>query len=158
VPPVAGASGSDHGAGRGLRFVVGTALVLAISTVVFLAGTASAQSGGGYDLSWHTIDGGGAMVSTVGDFELGGTVGQPDAGAMAGGDFTLTGGFWFALAPGDCNADGGVNLFDYDAFEACLSGPGGGPLSPECTCFDLDGSGTVDMLDFALLQEGFSGS
>ncbi len=112
-----------------------------------------------YDLSRHTIDGGGAMFSAGGEYELSGTIGQPDAsGPMTSGEYELTGGFWFALAPGDCNEDGGVNLFDYDSFEACLSGPDGGPLSPECACFDIDGNGTVDMLDFGGLQRGFSGS
>ncbi len=112
-----------------------------------------------YDLSRHTVDGGGVTFSSGGNFELSGTVGQPDAGRpMTGDGFELTGGFWFEIAPGDCNTDGGVNLFDYDAFEACLSGPSGGAISPACACFDLDGSGTVDMSDFALLQKGFSGS
>lgn len=112
-----------------------------------------------YDLTWHTIDGGGVMFSTGGDLELSGTIGQHDAGGqMTGGDFELTGGFWFEIAPGDCNVDGGVTLFDYDVFEACMTGPVAGPLSPECACFDLDRSGTVDMLDFGELQEGFSGS
>jgi len=52
-----------------------------------------AQSGGGYDLTWSTIDGGGG-VSSGGGYLLGGTVGQPDAGAMAGGAYALVGGFW----------------------------------------------------------------
>lgn len=49
-----------------------------------------------FDLSWHTFDGGGETYTTGGAFELGGTIGQPDASAtvMTGGDFTLTGGFW----------------------------------------------------------------
>jgi hypothetical protein len=111
-----------------------------------------------YELSWHTVDGGGIMFSTGGDFELSGTIGQPDAGVMAGGDFTLTGGFWFPIVAGDCNVDGGVNMFDYDAFEACLGGPAGGVLKPDCVCFDLDRNDTVDLLDFAAFQRGFSGS
>ena len=55
---------------------------------------AMAQSGGNYDLTWNTIDGGGAMSATGGAFELSGTIGQMDAGNMSGGTFTLTGGFW----------------------------------------------------------------
>jgi len=47
-----------------------------------------------YDLSWHTIDGGGYTWSTGGSYSLGGTVGQPDAGNLAGGTYTLGGGFW----------------------------------------------------------------
>jgi len=54
---------------------------------------AFAQAGGGFDLSWFTIDGGGG-ISTGGDFSLSGTIGQPDAGVLSGGDFTLNGGFW----------------------------------------------------------------
>ena len=53
----------------------------------------SAQSGGGYDLTWNTIDGGG-MFSTGGAYSLGGTIGQADAGTMSGGGYTLSGGFW----------------------------------------------------------------
>ena len=54
---------------------------------------ALAQSGGLYDLTWSTVDGGGG-VSTGGDYTLRGIIGQPDAGAMSGGDYTLAGGFW----------------------------------------------------------------
>ena len=53
-----------------------------------------ARAQGGYDLSWWTVDGGGYTVSTGGGYELGGTIGQPDAGAMIGGAYTLVGGFW----------------------------------------------------------------
>jgi hypothetical protein len=49
---------------------------------------------GEYDLSWWTVDGGGATFSSGGGYELGGTMGQPDAGRLSGGDFTLGGGFW----------------------------------------------------------------
>ena len=46
------------------------------------------------DLSWWTVDGGGQTFSTGGDFQLGATIAQPDAGALRGGDFILAGGFW----------------------------------------------------------------
>ena len=42
-----------------------------------------AMSGGDYEISWSTIDGGGGR-STGGDYALTGTIGQPDAGEMAG--------------------------------------------------------------------------
>ncbi len=53
-----------------------------------------AQAGGGYDLTWNSIDGGGAMFSTGGTYSLGGTIGQPDVGSLSGGLYTLSGGFW----------------------------------------------------------------
>jgi hypothetical protein len=59
-----------------------------------LAGIALAQSGNGYDLSWNTVDGGGQTFSTGGRYTLGGTIGQPDAGALTGGGYTLGSGFW----------------------------------------------------------------
>lgn len=137
---------------------------LCLGLLAFGQGYHTSRGIGGpdYDLTWHTIDGGGVMRSMGGDFELSGTIGQPDAGpgatGMTGGDFTLTGGFWFALAAGDCNTDGGVNLFDYDSFQACLAGPGGGLPTSECACFDINRDGTVDLQDFAQFQIGFSGS
>ena len=46
-----------------------------------------------YDISWYTIDGGGG-VSSGGAYIIRGTAGQPEAGAMSGGDYELLGGFW----------------------------------------------------------------
>jgi hypothetical protein len=54
-----------------------------------------AQSGGDYDLSWFTIDCGGGE-NNGGDYTLISTIGQADAGMMAGGGYILYGGF---LAP-----------------------------------------------------------
>ena len=62
-----------------------------------------------FDLSWHTVDGSGATLSTGGGFELSGTISQPDAGVLDGGEFKLTGGFWFETPPGDCDFDGITN-------------------------------------------------
>ena len=55
---------------------------------------ALAQTGGGYDLTWSTVDGGGYTFSTGSGFSLGGTAGQADAGVLTGGGYTLAGGFW----------------------------------------------------------------
>lgn len=108
-----------------------------------------------YEMIRSSFDGGGTMSSTGGDYELAGTIGQPDAGTMSGGDFSLSGGFWFPLAPTDCNEDGGVTLLDYDEFESCLDGPDGG-VSPGCECYDVNRSGAVDLADFAQAQQAFS--
>src|SRR6476646_115689 len=76
------------------RIIVISLAALAITTTFVYA-----QVGGGFDLSWNTVDGGGGTFSTGGIYSVGGTVGQPDAGQMSGGIYGLTGGFWTAAAP-----------------------------------------------------------
>ncbi len=61
--------------------------------------TSNAQTGNGYDLTWNTIDSGGQMFSTGNGYELGGTIGQADAGTLSGGSYSLQGGFWPASIP-----------------------------------------------------------
>ena len=47
-----------------------------------------------YSIDWYKIAGGGG-TSTGATYQVSGTVGQPDAGgAMTGGNYSLTGGFW----------------------------------------------------------------
>ena len=70
------------------------AVPLAVCLLLLAASTVLAQSGGGYDLSWSTVDGGGETFSSGGVYTLGGTAGQPDAGLLTGGSYTLGGGFW----------------------------------------------------------------
>jgi hypothetical protein len=50
-----------------------------------------------YSIDWFTIDGGGG-TSTGGVYAVSGTIGQPDAGRMSGGQYTLEGGFWGVVA------------------------------------------------------------
>ena len=71
-------------------FIVMLFLVVSSGSIVTWA-----QTGGGYDLTWNTMDGGGGL-SSGGDYSVYGTIGQPDAGAMNGGDYSLQGGFWHA--------------------------------------------------------------
>jgi hypothetical protein len=73
-----------------ILIAVGCALLVVVPLAV-------AQSGGGYDLSWWTVDGGGGTVDGSGPpgaYSLAGTIAQPDAGRLAGGGYTLAGGFW----------------------------------------------------------------
>ncbi len=93
-----------------------TVVLAFIGAALALAAPARAQ----LSLTWYTVDGGGG-TSSGGGFTLTGTIGQPDAGAMAGGTFTLAGGFWAVLAgpppcPADFNHDGVVNSQDFFDF------------------------------------------
>ena len=75
------------------------ALVLLVA-IVLGAGAALAQTGGGYDLTWNTIDGGGGG-STGSGYQLADTIGQPDAGAVLnGGGYSLSGGYWAGVSLG----------------------------------------------------------
>ena len=69
-------------------FLIAIALMLVAGVSI-----GQAQSGGGYDIKWNTIDGGGGTASG-GAYQLSGTLGQPDAGQISGGAYTLGGGFW----------------------------------------------------------------
>lgn len=128
-----------------------------IMQLMFFAAVATGVVTAQFDLSRHTIDGGGVIQSTGGEFELSGTMGQPDAGVLTGGGFQLTGGFWFEVAPTDCNDDGTVDLFDHGLFTQCLTGPDAGVLSG-CACFDVDRTGVIDLRDFATAQSAHTGS
>jgi hypothetical protein len=117
--------------------------------VVLAASSAHAQ----YDLSWFTVDGGGAMSSTGGTFTLAGTIGQPDASSfsppMTGGTFELVGGFWAVAAPvctcpGDLNGDSLKNGRDVQQFTACVISGGA------CGCADMDGAGGITATDVNL--------
>jgi hypothetical protein len=51
-----------------------------------------------YSIDWYKVSGGGG-TSTGGTYQVSGTVGQHDAGgAMSGGSYSLTGGFWSLIA------------------------------------------------------------
>mgnify|MGYP000879470106 CR=1 FL=1 len=129
------------------RNVILTAVVLAAG----LFGPAATLADT-YDLSWFTVDGGGDMFATNGGFELSGTIGQPDAGAviLSGGSFELTGGFWAFVTPpscaGDLNCDGQVSFGDINAFVLRLSNPSAYATTfPGCPNGngDINGSGAV---------------
>jgi len=109
-----------------------------------------------YSIPWHTTDSGGEMFSAGGAFELSGTIGQPDAsGVLLGGNFAVTGGFWFPQTTGDCNYDGSADLLDLHAYAECMTGPTGGIPAPACACFDFDHDNDIDLLSFAQFQVDF---
>jgi hypothetical protein len=71
-----------------------TLLIGALFLLALLVGSEALQAQGGYDLSWWTVDGGGTTSASDGSYTLGGTAGQPDAGELSGGSYTVGGGFW----------------------------------------------------------------
>ncbi len=122
--------------GNGMSRFAAVALILGVASVGF------AQT---YDLTWHSIDGGGGF-SAGGSFELEGTIGQPDAGILTGGNFELSGGFWAGGVPqcaclGDMNADGDRNGADITAFVGCVIQGG------SCLCADVNGMNGVTLAD-----------
>jgi hypothetical protein len=75
------------------------ARVWSVAVVLGLSfGASSAQVGGSFDLSWHTMNGGGS--SARGNFAANGTFGQAATATMSGGSFTVSGGFWSFLTSG----------------------------------------------------------
>ncbi len=116
--------------------IKGTVLLLLVCSLIVIP--VQAQTGGDYDLSWYTIDGGGG-ISKGGSYTLTGTIGQPDAAYSNGGSFELLGGFWVGGAlcivnfddfarfadqwlengpslPADLNSDEVVDFYDLELF------------------------------------------
>ena len=127
-------------------------LMYALSIGLTLA-LVSNTSFGDYTIDWWTIDGGGEMFTTGGDFELSGTIGQPDAGVlMTGGDYALAGGFWAGGAAepfcfGDLDGDGVIGLSDLAQLLSNYGTPSGAVYEDG----DLDADGDVDLADLAAL-------
>jgi hypothetical protein len=66
--------------------------VMLVLLMIAAAGVVYAQVTG-YTLPWWAANGGGGD-SAGGNYRLSGTIGQPDVGALEGGDYRLEGGFW----------------------------------------------------------------
>lgn len=129
-------------------------LSIACLAIGFLSAVAAAQP---LTVPWFTIDGGGGL-SSGGSFSVGGTIGQPDAGApMQGGRFSVRGGFWEGLpsnaecpCAADYNRDGGIDGSDVAAFFDDWEGG--------TACADVNQDGGIDGADmevfFALWEAG----
>jgi hypothetical protein len=106
-----------------------------------------------YEVDWYTYDGGGELHSQGIDFDVSGTIGQPDAGAtMQGIRFSVEGGFW-AGAPrclGDLDGDLDVDLDDLTLLLQSFQGDG--IASPGG---DIDGDGDTDLDDLTLVLQAF---
>jgi hypothetical protein len=126
-----------------------------VMLLVVLFGPGAASLPADFTLDWFTLDAGGEMWTTGGDFELSGTIGQSDAGvSMTGGGFELAGGFWPGAAeepacPGDLDGDGDVDLSDLALLLSDYGCTGG-----DCPG-DIDGDGDTDLGDLATLLANY---
>ena len=123
---------------------------IALHAAVALAAFSPTALAQPFTIGWYSIDAGGG-VSTGGDFELRGVIGQPDAGpTLAGGDFELDGGFLVIMSvscPADITGNGVVDADDFFAYLDLFAA--GDPRA------DLDGNGVIDSEDFFLYLDFF---
>ena len=119
--------------------------------LVFFVGSVFGQSGGPYELSWSTIDGGGG-VSIGGPYVLTGTIGQPDADWMEGDSYEVLGGF----LPGGplCMVDFG----DFANFAVHWLETPCSELNDWCSGADLNQVDDVDFLDLDIFVDSWLGS
>lgn len=110
----------------------------------------------GWGVAWWSVDGGGGASSSPAGWAVEGTIGQPEAGLLAGGAWALDGGFWPGplaatppACPADVDRDGEVSASDL----AILLGSWG-TFDP---AIDLDGNGAVDAGDLAILLGAWGG-
>ena len=127
----------------------GARLALLVLGAVFLL---AAPAGAQFVITRSVIAGGGGE-SSGGVFTVRGTIGQhaagPASGAMTGGSFGHTSGFWAGLPCAvDFNSDGFVNTLDFIAF---LNAFNAGQLSA-----DWDGNGFINTIDFIQFLNDFN--
>lgn len=142
------------------------------TAVTFIASAATVRAGG-FELDWHTVDGGGGG-SSAGGLTLAGTIAQPDAHLMSGGGLTLVGGFWAVLSVGsscglcgDSNCDGVVSVGDIGYFVTAVAQgaaawnslfPGGQAPCDFLCANDTSGDGNVTVGDIGLFVAIITGS
>jgi hypothetical protein len=122
--------------------------------------TARGQSGGPYVLESITIDSGGQSFSATAPYELGVTIGQPEAFLSATNPYEFRGGFWNTAGACECRLFGDlvepfckVDLADIlrslDAFSAEFP-------PPEADVFPCGGDIVVDVQDILAVIDAFS--
>ena len=136
-------------------------LPLFMAGLTLFAATVCAELAGPqtFDLSWHTIDGGGGTSSAAG-FTITATIGQPEPGpAMSGGPFELIGGFWPGSGVGSCPADiSGNSIVDVDDLLLVINSWGlcDDPQNCPADVAPLgQGNGVVDVDDLLVVVNGW---
>ena len=80
-------------------FLAVAVLILAMLFVASSGRLAEAQAGGGYNLTWTVIAGGGQTFARGGAYSLGATSGQAAVGTLNGGAYIAQDGFWSGVQP-----------------------------------------------------------
>ena len=123
------------------------------SLCIALTGVVGGALGQSLGVDWWSTDGGGATERLSVNFQLSGTIAQPDAGVfvMSGSTLELTGGFWAgtpaapAICRGDTNCDGKISFADINPFvEALINGVYCDDTGDNT---DMDGNGSVGFED-----------
>jgi hypothetical protein len=141
------------------RPALASGIRLGIAAAIPVATPALAQVGGVYDLSWSTMDCGGATVpSTGGVYAVSGTIGQHDAGQATGGQFAIVGGFWAAAAQDPCyaNCDSSttfpvLNVQDFSCFLQRF-----GAATAYANCDGSTQAPVLNVLDFSCFLQKFA--
>ena len=128
-----------------------TLWLLALGASLAATPGARAQSGGPYDLTWNSLAGGGLTLSGAGGYQLRGTVAQSEAGQLAGGNYTLKGGFWNPPGASVVDVDDGRTELPV-AFRVLQNVPN--PFSAQTSIvFELPTERRVEMAVFNLKGE-----
>ena len=123
-----------------------TLVLISATLVAPFSQAANAQF---FDLTWHTIDGGGigrnTVVSTSVSYSLAGAIGQHDASSIASPLYRINAGFWAVPQPcrGDADGNAVVNFSDITFVLANL----GTSYAPTTGNGDADGTGQVNFTD-----------
>ena len=133
-------------------------VVCALASFVTMTAIGAVAGESDYEITRFTVSGGGTTSSTGGDYEMSSTIGQSQGEVLQGGEYSIDGGFWYTIPAGDCEGDGYVDLIDHVQFFDCVTGPDVASVADACRCYDIDLSGTIDLLDFAEVQAAFTGS
>jgi hypothetical protein len=108
-----------------------------------------------FTIGWYIIAAGGGPATSA-TFTVTGTIGQPDAGDLAGGPFQIAGGFWTQGAVCYPNCDGSstapiLNVLDFSCF---LNKFAAG--DPYANCDNSTTAPTLNVLDFACFLNRFA--
>jgi hypothetical protein len=134
-------------------------------TMLFCLALTGISSAEDFEISWSNIDSGGVMLGMGGPFTLSATIGQPDAGEMAGGPFEVSGGFLVEAvadppapcACGDIDGNGAVDLIDFTTFATCMGLMAPEPVCEGATyfCSDMNGDGRINLIDFSMFLTAY---